>query len=246
MNTFETIKNQISSRFKLMSIELTENQYSQIYKYYKGLVEWNQIMNLTAITDEIEFAHKHIIDSVLLQEVIDLKTKESLIDIGTGAGLPGLVLKIVFPHLHVVLVDSLHKRISFLNEMIQLLDLEGIVAIQGRAEDMGKDNNYREKFDICVSRAVSQLPILSEYCVPFIKVEGHFVAYKSISTDEEIRESNYALSELNASIEGVIDIELMSNEVLRRFVIINKLESTPIKYPRKAGIPQKRPLIAKK
>lgn len=245
MNSFEIIKQQIQMKLKTMFLELTEDQFKKIYQYYEGLVEWNQIMNLTAITDEVEFAQKHILDSILIQQVVDMQSKESMIDIGTGAGLPGLVLKIVFPHLQVVLVDSLHKRISFLNEMIQILELDGIEAIQGRAEDMGKDMNYRENFDICVSRAVSQLPILSEYCIPFVKVGGQFVAYKSVSTDEEIEESQFALTELGATIKDIIDIELVQKDIIRRFVIIDKNSITPVKYPRKAGIPQKRPLHAK-
>lgn len=243
MNSFDTIRYHIDDKIKDMSIELSEKQYIQIYKYYQGLVEWNQVMNLTAITDEIEFSQKHILDSLLINKVFDMSNVTSLIDIGTGAGLPGLVLKIAFPHIQVVLVDSLHKRISFLNEMIRNLELEDVVAIQGRAEDMGKDMKYRETFDLCVSRAVSQLPILSEYCLPFVSVDGNFVAYKSVSTEDEIQESQFAIQELGGKLISVEDVELIKGDVMRRFVIIKKETGTISKYPRKAGIPQKRPLL---
>jgi len=243
MTSYDIIKSQISEKLKSIHIELSENQYIQIYKYYNGLVKWNQIMNLTAITDEIEFSQKHIIDSLLIHQVFDMDKVNSIIDIGTGAGLPGLVLKIAFPHINVLLVDSLHKRISFLNEMIDILELESIEAIQGRAEDLGKNLEYREQFDVCVSRAVSQLSILSEYCIPFIKVNGKFIAYKSITTDPEILESAFAIKELGCVIESIKDAELVQGDIIRRFVIINKEQVTPSKYPRKAGIPQKRPLL---
>lgn len=243
MNSFEIIKKQISNYMSTLSLELSENQYIQIYRYYQGLVEWNQVMNLTAITDEIEFSQKHVMDSVLIHRIFDMNKVESLIDIGTGAGLPGLVLKIVFPHINVLLVDSLHKRISFLSEMIEVLGLENIVAIQGRAEDMGKDMKYREQYDVCVSRAVSQLPILSEYCLPFVKLHGNFIAYKSITTDEEIKDSYFAVDELGGSIKEIKDIELIEGDIMRRFVVIDKVNETIAKYPRKAGIPQKRPLM---
>lgn len=243
MNSFDIIKQQIDRYVSTISIALNEKQYIQIYKYYQSLVEWNQVMNLTAITDEVEFAQKHVMDSILIHRIFDMNKVESMIDIGTGAGLPGLVLKIVFPHINVLLVDSLHKRISFLNEMIEVLELENITAIQGRAEDMGKDMKYREQFDLCVSRAVSQLPILSEYCLPFVRLNGNFIAYKSVTTDDEIKDSYFAIEELGGKIEAIHDVELIKGDIMRRFVITSKVNETISKYPRKAGIPQKRPLV---
>lgn len=236
------LKELIKPEMVKLNIELSEKQYSQIYKYYNLLIEWNHVMNLTAITDETEFVTKHFVDSILLVEHYDFNSCDSLIDIGTGAGFPGIPLKIVFPHLKVTLLDSLNKRIHFLNEVIILLELENAETIHGRAEDYGKDDVYREQYDLCVSRAVSQLPVLSEYCMPFVKVQGSFIAYKSIDTDDEIANSYSAIEILGGSEPKIKESTLIENKVVRRFVFIEKKEITPIKYPRKAGIPQKRPL----
>jgi 16S rRNA (guanine527-N7)-methyltransferase len=167
----------------------------------------------------------------------------SVIDIGTGAGLPGIPLKILFPHIHITLLDSLNKRINFLNEVIEDLGLDYVETIHGRAEDFGKMEEYREAYDLCVSRAVSQLNILSEYCVPFVHTEGHFVAYKSHQTDEEIEAAKHAIEILGGEVVSVDDIMLNNEQqVVRRFVKVLKDSTTPSKYPRKAGKPQKSPL----
>lgn len=242
MNSYELIRKQLEPQLKSINITISDKQYNQIYKYYDLLVEWNKVMNLTAITDEVSFANKHIFDSVLIYKSFDLNKVESVIDIGTGAGLPGIPLKIVFPHIEIALLDSLNKRIHFLNEVIEVLELDFVETIHGRAEDFGKREEYREVFDLCVSRAVSQLPILSEYCIPFVKVGGHFIAYKSIDTNEEIENSGNAINILGGKITDVNEIELVENEITRRFVTIEKINETPIKYPRKAGKPQKTPL----
>jgi len=243
MNSFDIIKNQLEPQLKSINITISEKQYSQIYKYYNMLVEWNKIMNLTAITDEIEFANKHIYDSVLIYQRFNLNEVESVIDIGTGAGLPGIPLKIIFPHLAMSLLDSLNKRINFLDEVCEELELDKIELIHGRAEDFGKKEEYREDYDLCVSRAVSQLNILSEYCLPFVKVGGNFIAYKSVDTDQEIENSKNAIQILGGEIEEITEIELIADKVTRRFVNIKKISMTPNKYPRKAGKPQKEPLI---
>lgn len=241
MNSYDVIRKQLEPQFKSINLEISEKQYNQIYKYYDLLVDWNKVMNLTAITDEISFANKHIFDSVLLYKSFDLNKVESMIDIGTGAGLPGIPLKIVFPHLDITLLDSLNKRIHFLNEVIEVLELDYCETIHGRAEDFGQREEYREVYDLCVSRAVSQLPILSEYCIPFVKVGGQFIAYKSSDTNEEIENSSNAIKTLGGKISNISEIEL-EDKITRRFVMIDKIETTPIKYPRKAGKPQKTPL----
>lgn len=242
MNSYEIIRNKLEPQLKSIDIVISDNQYNQIYKYYDLLIEWNKVMNLTAITDETSFASKHIFDSVLLYKSYDLNNIESVIDIGTGAGLPGIPLKIVFPHISIVLLDSLNKRINFLNEVIEVLELDEVETIHGRAEDFGKREEYREQFDLCVSRAVSQLNILSEYCIPFVKINGDFIAYKSIDTNDEIETSSNAIKTLGGEIKDIQEFDLVENKITRRFVIIHKNEETPIKYPRKAGKPQKSPL----
>lgn len=242
MSNHNLIRRELEDKLLNINISLSEKQYKQIYKYYDLLVEWNKVMNLTAITDEVEFANKHIYDSVLIQQCFNMEHVTSVIDIGTGAGLPGIPLKIVFPHLKITLLDSLNKRINFLNRVVEELDLDDVETIHGRAEDFGKAEEYRELYDLCVSRAVSQLPVLSEYCIPFVKVEGHFVAYKSVATDEEIANGKKAIQVLGGHIEDVKEIKLLGEEVKRRFVIVKKDNNTPGKYPRKAGKPQKSPL----
>lgn len=236
------IKTLIEKPLNKLGITLSEEQYNQIYEYYNILIQWNNVMNLTAITDEDEFASKHFVDSILLTEHYDFSSCTSLIDIGTGAGFPGIPLKIVYPHIKMTLLDSLNKRINFLNEVINKLGLQEIETIHGRAEDFGKDELYREQYDLCVSRAVSQLPVLSEYCIPFVCQKGHFIAYKSVDTDDEITQSIHALEILGGAVPKVVESDLIGDKVRRRFVIIDKISETPMKYPRKAGIPQKRPL----
>lgn len=223
-------------------IELSENQYIQISKYYDLIVEWNKVMNLTAITDEVEFAYKHILDSILIVKAFDCSRIRRVIDIGTGAGLPGIPLKILFPELEITLLDSLNKRITFLNEVIRELNLKGIQTIHGRAEDFGQDKAYREQYDLCVSRAVSNLRTLSEYCMPYVRKNGFFIAYKSAQSDEEINESKMAIELLGGKLDQVMDIELIEEDTLRRFVLIHKIKNTKAIYPRKAGLPQKKPL----
>ncbi len=242
MDSKQIIRHSLEPQLNRIGITLEENQYNQIYKYYDLLMEWNKVMNLTAITDEIEFANKHIYDSVLVQSVFDMNQVNSIIDVGTGAGLPGIPLKIIFPHLRMTLLDSLNKRINFLNQVIQELNLDYMETVHGRAEDFGRDPAYRESFDCCVSRAVSDLSILSEYCIPFVHENGHFIAYKSADTDTEIEKARNPISILGGSIKGIEEVELQGQNVIRRFVLINKLSSTPSKYPRKAGKPQKSPL----
>lgn len=223
-----------------MGITVTENQKNQFITYYESLIEWNQVMNLTAITDFEEVLEKHFLDSLSIVKILDLSKKENLIDVGTGAGFPGLPLKIIFPKLKVTLLDSLNKRIEFLNHLIKKLDLKDIECIHGRAEDFAKNSLYREQYDLAVSRAVANLSTLSEYCIPFVKKGGIFVSYKAEKAEEEIKDSKNAISLLGGKIKKCEIFSLGNN--IRKMILIEKEENTSMKYPRKAGLPSKKPL----
>lgn len=226
----------------LLGIPLSEKQMQQFMDYYELLVEWNKVMNLTAITEYEEVIEKHFIDSLASVKVCDYSQIKTVIDIGTGAGFPGIPLKIAFPEVEVVLLDSLNKRIKFLNEVIEKLGLENIRTIHGRAEDFAKQKEYRENFDICVSRAVANLSTLSEYCLPYVKMGGKFVPYKSGKIDDELSQAKKAVSVLGDKIADVVKFQLGDTEMERSFVVIKKEKNTPKKYPRKAGLPGKEPI----
>ncbi len=236
----------MSKRFeeKLSSIgiKLDERQKQQFYTFYEMLVEWNKVMNLTGITEYEEVNEKHFVDSLSIVKAVDMKEIETVIDVGTGAGFPGIPLKIAFPHLNVVLLDSLNKRIKFLDAVIEKLELENIKTIHGRAEDYAKQMEYREQFDLCVSRAVANLSTLSEYCLPYVKTGGVFVPYKSGEIDEEVATSKKAIHILGGKLQDVIKFQLPGTEIGRSFVKIEKVKNTSKKYPRKAGLPAKEPL----
>ena len=189
-----------------LEIALTDQQLEQFYRYYELLVEWNKVMNLTAITEMEDVVTKHFVDSLsLVKAVKDLETAEyRILDLGTGAGFPGIPLKIAFPNLQITLLDSLNKRIKFLNEVISQLGLRKIEAIHGRAEDYGRDKEYRETYDFCVSRAVANLATLSEYCMPYVKIGGAFVPYKSGKLEEELVQAKGAVKLLGGKVEDVI------------------------------------------
>lgn len=225
-----------------LSIELSEKQVEQFIKFYELLVEWNKVMNLTGITEYEEVVEKHFVDSLSLVKAIDIMKCESVIDIGTGAGFPGIPLKIAFPHLKITLLDSLNKRIKFLNTVIDELGLEDIHTIHGRAEDFAKQAEYREQYDLCVSRAVANLATLSEYCLPYVNVDGMFIPYKSGDIEEELNNSKKAVQILGGKIEKTIKFELPGTDIGRSFVKIKKVKNTGKKYPRKAGLPSKEPL----
>ena len=225
-----------------LGITLTDKQKQQFDKFYELLVEWNKVMNLTGITEYEEVNEKHFVDSLSIVKAIDMESVKSVIDVGTGAGFPGIPLKIAFPHLKVVLLDSLNKRINFLNEVIAELGLTDIKTIHGRAEDYAKQTDYREKFDLCVSRAVANLSTLSEYCLPYVSADGLFVPYKSGEIDEELENSKKAVKILGGKIENVVKFQLPGTEIGRSFVKIRKISNTNKKYPRKAGLPAKEPL----
>lgn len=225
-----------------LNISLSEKQLIQFMSYYELLIEWNQIMNLTAITDFDEVMKKHFIDSLSLVKAYDVSKTVSLIDIGTGAGFPGIPLKIAFPDLDVTLLDSLNKRVNFLNTVIDELGLEKIHAIHGRAEDFAKKGKLREQYDICVSRAVANLSTLSEYCLPYVKIGGYFISYKSEKIEEEKKDAEHAISVLGGKIENQIAFMIPNSNIYRNLFIVRKEKETPTKYPRKAGTAAKEPL----
>ena len=230
-----------------INIEISDDQINCFEKYYELLIEKNKVMNLTAITDKEDVIVKHFIDSIaliphLLDKGININNKLKIIDIGTGAGFPGLPLKIMMPDVKFTLLDSLNKRVSFLNEVIDELKLKDIEALHGRAEDYASDNKYREKYDICVSRAVANLSTLSEYCIPFVKEDGFFISYKAGESEEEINNSKNAIKILGGKINKVEEFVLPGTDASRVFVFIRKQELTDKKYPRKAGAPAKKPL----
>lgn len=225
---------------KAIGIELSDEQLEQFLTYYEMLIEKNKVMNLTAITDFDEVLEKHFEDSLSLIQAVDLEKSQAIIDLGTGAGFPGIPLKIAFPNLQITLADSLNKRILFLDDVIRELGLTGIDTVHGRAEDLAKNSDYREKFDLCVSRAVANLSTLSEYCLPFVKIGGKFISYKAGECDEEVAASKSSIFLLGGKISDIKKFEL--GESGRAFVIIDKVSGTPKKYPRKAGTPSKDPL----
>lgn len=233
---------EFETRLMEMSLCLTDKQFEQFDQYYRILIEWNKVMNLTGITEYKEVCEKHFLDSLSIVKCSDLSEIHNIIDIGTGAGFPGIPIKIAFPDTHVVLLDSLNKRIRFLDEVIGKLNLKGIETIHGRAEDYAKQTKYREQFDLCVSRAVANLSTLSEYCLPYVKIDGYFIPYKSKDVDLEVEQSNKAISILGGTIEKIEKFQLQGTEIGRSLIKIKKIKSTAKKYPRKAGLPSKEPL----
>lgn len=237
------VNNNLFDKERWYGIQLSELQCRQFNEYYNLLTEWNKVMNLTAITEYNEVVLKHFIDSLALVRVIDLKNVSSLIDVGTGAGFPGIPLKIVFPHLNIVLLDSLNKRVKFLDTVIRELQLKDISAVHGRAEDIARREEYRENFDCCVSRAVANLSTLCEYCLPFVKCGGYFVPYKSGEADDEIKKASKSVKVLGGKIDIVDKFILPEENMGRSLIKIEKKISTPKKFPRKAGIPGKEPIM---
>lgn len=238
-NEFIEYLESLLSRFE---IEITSEQADQFYEYFNLLVETNKVMNLTNIVEPEDVALKHFVDSISLAHYFDMSKIDSIIDVGTGAGFPGIPLKIFYPDKKVLLLDSLNKRIKFLNNVIDALHLDNIETIHSRAEDAAHNKLYREKFDLCVSRAVANLSTLSEYCLPFVKKDGYFVSYKSVELEKEAISAENALKTLGGSKPECVYFDLNDLDYHRSFAIIHKDDFTKKKYPRKAGIPSKEPL----
>ncbi len=223
-----------------MNICLDLSQLNQFALFYEMLMEKNKVMNLTAITEFDAVVEKHFLDSLSLARIISLKEGDTLIDVGTGAGFPGIPLKIAFPDVKITLVDSLNKRVLFLKEVVDALKLTHTDVIHARAEDLAGKADFREQYDYAVSRAVANLSTLSEYCLPFVRVGGKFISYKSVTVDEETASAQHAIALLGGRIQSLEKFEVGENQ--RAFVVIEKGKNTPRKYPRKAGIPAKEPL----
>ena len=234
---------EIKEVFDKMHIELPDGALELLNRYYEMLIDTNKVMNLTTITKYSEVVIKHFADSAAIGCITDMNGNIDVIDVGTGAGFPGIVLKIVYPQLSVVLLDSLNKRVNFLKNVITELGLTDISAIHGRAEDIARNKDYREKFDLCVSRAVANMSSLSEYCLPFVKVGGRFISYKADGCDEEVKTASKAVNILGGKIRKIESYVIPDTDICRKFVVIDKLRNTSAKYPRKAGLPTKEPLV---
>ena len=231
------------SESNIPDVDISDEKKEKLYKFYEILVEKNKVMNLTSITEIKEFTYKHFIDSIALEKIVkDLGSNNyNIADLGTGAGFPGIPLAIVYPNLNLTLIDSLNKRIKFIKETCEALDIKNVNAIHSRAEDIDRNKDYREKFDICVSRAVANLASLSEYCLPLVKVGGSFISYKSKGYEVEIAEAQKAIKVLGGEIGNIEKFEL--GEYGERILLdIKKIKPTPNKYPRKAGLPTKEPI----
>lgn len=239
MDRLITIRDEI----KKLGIELNDNQVSQFKTYYDMLIDKNKVMNLTAITEFSDVLMKHFVDSLSIVKAYNMDQKIKLLDLGTGAGFPGIPIKIAFPNVEIILMDSLNKRLNFLNEVIHELNLSNIKTVHGRAEEMASSSLYRERFDLCVSRAVAKLSSLSEYCIPFVRIGGSFIAYKSDEITIELSDSQKAISILGGKLKDRISFSLPETDIQRTLVVIEKINSTSKKYPRQAGKPNKEPLI---
>lgn len=238
MSKEEFIK-KLDENIKKMNINLSNSELEKFYKYKELLIEWNNKINLTAIVDDIDIINKHFVDSIIINKYVN---KEKVIDIGTGAGFPGIPLKIINDKLEVTLLDSLNKRVNFLNIVINELNLNNVEAIHGRAEEVFKNKKYREMYDIATSRAVAQLNVLVEYMLPAVKIGGTCICMKGNNIKEELDKSSKAIKVLGGKLEKVEEFVIPNTDYKRNIIIIKKEKTTPIKYPRKAGIPSKEPI----
>ena len=241
----DSIKQDFLKNAEELGISIDERILSSLDFYYKNLIEWNSVMNLTAITEEKDVYEKHFLDSLTITKIVSRETLDqgcTLLDMGTGAGFPGLPIAIVFPNVKVILMDSLNKRIKFLEDTVQKLGLTNVTCIHARAEELAKNKNYREKQDICCSRAVANLATLSEYCLPFVKKGGYFVSYKTEQVQSEIEQSRKAIKVLGGDHVETVFFTLPGTDYQRSLVKIEKVSATPSRYPRKAGTPGKEPI----
>ena len=225
------------------NISISDKQLEQFFEYKRILLEWNQKINLTAIEEEKEVVIKHFLDSISCLLMKELSGKGSLIDVGTGAGFPGIPIKIMQPEIKLTLLDSLNKRINFLQEVCNQIKLSNVSFVHGRAEDIGQNKIYREKFDFAVARAVAPLNVLSEYCLPFVKVGGYFICQKGPQLEEEMKEAKKAISILGGEVIYQEIVSLPFSDIAHRIAVIKKIKQTPTNYPRKAGKPSKEPIL---
>lgn len=235
--------------FKLMKeaslevgLDLTEVQYDQFIKYMRLLQEWNEKINLTAITEDEEVIKKHFIDCIKSFKSEAIKNAETIIDVGTGAGFPGLPIAIMNPNVRVTLLDSLNKRINFLNLVVRELGLKNVVTIHSRAEDGARNKELREKFDVATSRAVANMSVLSEFCIPYVKINGHFIALKGPAIEEELKDAQKAIEVLGGELKGKIEYDIEESDLNHNIVEVKKVRNCPKVYPRKAGTVNKNPI----
>lgn len=236
----EEFNKKMRKSLKELNIELSEKQLNQFYDYMNILNEWNKVMNLTNITEPLEVIEKHFIDSLTVLK--NVNENDSIIDVGTGAGFPGIPIKIAYPKSKVTLLDSLNKRIKFLNEVISKLNLEDINTIHGRAEELAHNKEHREKYDIAIARAVAPLNVLSEYLLPFVKIGGHAICMKGLKGKDESKEGENATRILGGEIKSIKEFKLPNTDIERTIIEIEKNKSTEKRYPRKPGTPSKEPL----
>jgi 16S rRNA (guanine527-N7)-methyltransferase len=232
-----------TSHLKEKGIELSQKQLDQFSLYFTLLVEWNEKMNLTAITDQEDVYLKHFYDSISASFYFDFTQPMAIVDVGAGAGFPSLPLKICFPHLKVTIVDSLNKRITFLQHLVESLELDDVHLFHDRAETFAQNSIHREKYDIAMARAVARLTVLAELCIPLVKKNGFFLGMKGLKGEEEVVEAQKAIKLLGGSVENIASFHLPEDEGERNLVVIKKTKESPKKYPRKPGVPNKQPLV---
>lgn len=240
MSEFDKYEREIAAKIAEMEFNGSSKIASELVNYMKGILEWNEKINLTAIKNPGEFVIKHFFDSFPAAKLPEFRNAETIIDVGTGGGFPGVPLAALCPEKNFVLADSLAKRLRVIDEVALDSGIANITTVHGRAEDLGRNPDYREKFDVCVSRAVASLPVLLEYCLPFVKAGGVFIAYKGPEAEEEIKISSNALKKLGGRIDRIVDVS--DGTYSHNLIIITKSSSTPKAYPRKAGTPSKDPL----
>ncbi|QGU96748.1 16S rRNA (guanine(527)-N(7))-methyltransferase RsmG [Clostridium bovifaecis] len=242
MNMHKEYYDMLSIAANNVGLEFNNERYNQFIKYKDLLKDWNEKVNLTAITEDEEIIKKHFIDSMKIFKFEPLKKAKRVIDIGTGGGFPGIPMKIIRPEMEIVLLDSLKKRINVLQDILKNIEVNDVSTIHGRAEDYAQAPQYREKFDAVVSRAVANLAVLSEFCLPYVKVGGYFVAMKGPAVEEEVIEAKKAIGVLGGKLEEIIEVEIEGSDLNHNLVIIKKVKNTPKQYPRKAGTAAKKPL----